>query len=95
MQDSENIFYGWNATIILWVVFVLAMIFVAGVFFDSWRRKRKIDRKLRRAVAQSAARANGDASHFSRLRSLFQSLDEEAKSRERRSARTRDREKLL
>ena len=94
MRDSENIFSGVNETIILWVALSLAVLFVAIVFFDSFRRKRKMDRLVRRATGQLAARAHTPPRQAGRIRSLFQSLDAEAARRQRQAARDRDREKL-
>ena len=95
MRDPDNIFGGFNATIMLWVALSLAILFVAIVFFDSFRRKRKIDRMVRRAAGQLATRAHPGPKPVGRIRSMFQTLDAEAGRRERQAARNREREKLL
>jgi hypothetical protein len=88
MNLSDNLIGGIDApTLLLWIVGILAAIFIFIVMFDSFRRSRRSARNLPRSGSSS----KGADSFSARLRSLSQALaSESAKRRHRREIEARD-----
>jgi beta-lactamase regulating signal transducer with metallopeptidase domain len=88
MNWSDNLIGGIEApTLLVWIVGILAAIFIFIVLYDSFRRNRRLGRKPARSGSNSK-----DATSFSgRLRLLSQVLaSESAKRRRRREIQARD-----
>jgi hypothetical protein len=88
MNWSDNLIGGIDApTLLLWVVGILAAIFIFIVMFDSFRRSRKAWRK----PSRSGSGSKDPDSFRGRLRLLSEALaSESAKRRHRREIEARD-----
>jgi beta-lactamase regulating signal transducer with metallopeptidase domain len=88
MNWSDNLIGGIEApTLLVWIVGILAAIFIFIVLYDSFRRSRRLGRK----PARSGSSSKDAASFRGRLRLLSQALaSESAKRRRRREIQARD-----